>query len=424
MLTMAEIDTLFMDSVEAAVAASLQQHKPLVVYCTGESGDNRWLTSWIAEETSKAIADKCVALKLLKGSEQFGYFEQLFPSVSVPSVYCVSNGQILTIIRGNDGIETFNQNLLECVPGAKTSNTQGKKEPSRDPGFKKTLKEQIAETASQKHQEQLMKQRKIELEERERIIRLVRADKEERRARERAMHQMPVQETREVQDNIKRSLHTDTCTLLIRLTSGHSLTHEFRSKETLNDVRKWLDVNRTDGDTPYSFHRNIPRITFNESQELKTLEQLELTPRSALILKPIELFDGMQGHRVVDAQGPGLLGKVVNGIFSWWGNGESTSIESTVREKTSADQDKSSRPATNHVDDAMSPTSSMYSSPLHSPYLGHLEQNPSELSLPSRCVSPKVYQFVNTQNNDEVKDRSTYNGNNVNLEDKKKNKDE
>nr|CAI6412056.1 CLL_HP1_G0004500.mRNA.1.CDS.1 [Saccharomyces cerevisiae] len=30
--------------------------------------------------------------------------------------------------------------------------------------------------------------------------------------------------------------------------------------ETLNDVRKWVDLNRTDGDCPYSFHRGHSQI--------------------------------------------------------------------------------------------------------------------------------------------------------------------
>ena len=72
------------------------------------------------------------------------------------------------------------------------------------------------------------------------------------------------------------------------MTDGKTLKHEFNSSETLNDVRKWVDLNRTDGDCPYSFHRGIPRVTFKDSDELKTLETLELTPRSALLLKPLE----------------------------------------------------------------------------------------------------------------------------------------
>ena len=78
---------------------------------------------------------------------------------------------------------------------------------------------------------------------------------------------------------------------------------EFKSQDTLIDVRKWLDseveiippaksmpsfaTTAYPYPTGYAFHRPaLPRVTYLEEQESNTLANLDLTPRSALILKP------------------------------------------------------------------------------------------------------------------------------------------
>ncbi|QLQ78455.1 hypothetical protein HG537_0A07020 [Torulaspora globosa] len=215
---------------------------------------------------------------------------------------------------------------------------------------------------------------------------------------------------------------------------------KFDSKVKLNDVRRWVDENRTDADCPYAFHRNIPRITFSESDELKTLEVLDLSPRSALILKPLE-----NAHRrlnVAEAKGPGLLGKVFNGLSSWWaasGRMQNERYQSADRDENCDAVDNQGKPTQRFPDTisennqpldsvassstireeavTASPHSSRINSPLYSASDFHTKHNPSELSLPSRCVTPNVHQFVNAE--DEDNDRFAYNGNNIKLEKKK-----
>lgn len=388
------ISNLFLESVETAVAESLQTNKILVVYNT--EGTDNWLNAWfqIEKKAFSQLKEAAVWLKLLKGSTQFNYFEQIFPNVVVPSIYFVLNGQIKSTIQGeptdnhwNDLLNTLQLNGKIETPIKSSSNVEKEKIPAKKSNDK-PFKEQVQETSQEIYHDKVLKERKADKEERERILKLLQADKEERNA---TKQQGPTLDAKsvEVRDNIKdRSrLHTEKCTLQIRLTNSETLTRTFISKDTLNDVRTWVDINRTDGDHPYAFHRNIPRFTFTESDEMKTLEELELTPRSALILKPLE--NTIKRLNVTDIQQPGLLGKVYTGFSSWWG-GEPQQQDSIPREFSANSNESFPQ-----------------------------RREPSETNLTSRSVTPNVYQLVNADDLDDSQEKSTYNGNNIKLEKKK-----
>lgn len=392
----------FVTSVKDAVDLSLQQKKPLLVYCTADNDD--WLNKWMTEEFGKLLSSKCIILKLVRGEVEYAYFEQIWPSVPNPSICCLKEGKIAGIIEGDcedEADQEGKRNALQAYLGFASS--QSTRQP--DDKSRKTLKEESAQRAARAYQENITKQRKIEKEERERIRQLVKADREEFKAKGRLQSSQEPLALDRVHDNIKdtRQLTAKTCTLQIRLLNGHAICHEFGSKTTLNSVRRWVDENRNDGDAPYIFFRSIPRQSFQESDELKSLSDLQLTPRSALILKPIEMRNN--DMHIVNAQGPGLLGRMYNSVRGWWNSGGSD------------ENDYSFQPATKSSDEATSATSSKYHSPANSPYMRHAD--PSDLSLPSRPVSPNVFQFVNVDDESKDKnDRKTFNGNSVKLEDK------
>lgn len=211
--------------------------------------------------------------------------------------------------------------------------------------------------------------------------------------------------------------------LQIRMTDGKTLKNEFGSSETLNDVRKWVDLNRTDGNGPYSFHRSIPRVTFKDSDELKTLEALELTPRSALLLKPLDTPHSKL--KVTEMEGPGILGRLYKGFSTWWGGNE-YSVSTSQHEGSSGLNHSETRssslrtapPDRFQQENFREPVqSSTYASPLLTPSGTRF---PSETNLTtSRSVSPNVFQFVNNDRQDDPEDPTTFNGNNVHLEKKK-----
>ncbi|SCU89053.1 LAFA_0E15940g1_1 [Lachancea sp. 'fantastica'] len=414
---MSELGLTFESSVNHAVEKSLKENKALVVYCT--PGDDVWLKNWFTKSLGDTIKNKCIALKLLPEAPDFPFFKQICPQVTFPSISCIVEGQIAAVLT-DDNAANNRRTLLKCLklePLASVfEETNGGNNHVELDAI--NSQDQAALRAAQLYQDTIRKQRMIDREERERIIQLVKADREEfqakrRRSVEPCQVDPPASSLDNIHDNIKNpeQLLAKNCTLQIRLLNGHSITHQFDSSNNLDMVRKWVDSNRNDGDAPYVFLRGIPREVFLESDELKTLAALQLTPRSALILKAVESHTNHT--RVVDAQGPGLLGKIYNSISGWWSPENRDHAESSTR--------PSSKASTSQIEDSASLSSSRYVSPANSPRIKHqLGRNPSELSLPSRPVSPNVFQFVNTDDGkDDDVHRKTFNGNSVKLEDKK-----
>ncbi|CAI4947551.1 CRE_collapsed_G0004570.mRNA.1.CDS.1 [Saccharomyces cerevisiae] len=430
------LEALFRDSVEEAINDSIKEGVVLAVYNTAR--DDQWLKSWFKGDdvSLDTLAEHSIWLRLVKDTEQFQLFEQVFPNVVVPSIYLIRAGKIELIIQGED--DRHWEKLLACI-GIKDKKAGESSSRETNPGLareekssrdvhRKNARERIAETTLEIQRREQLKQRKLAEEERERIIRLVRADRAERKALDETHHRtLDDDKPLDVHDYIKdaQKLHSSKCVLQIRMTDGKTLKHEFNSSETLNDVRKWVDLNRTDGDCPYSFHRGIPRVTFKDSDELKTLETLELTPRSALLLKPLETQNS--GLSVTGMEGPSLLGRLYKGFSTWWHNDKDPEVTSQREEtsKPNRHEVRSSTPLSgaassscfqyNNVREPVQ--SSAHASPMLTP---SGTRYPSETNLTtSRSVSPNVFQFVNNDHQEDPEDPTTFNGNNVHLEKKK-----
>lgn len=123
--------------------------------------------------------------------------------------------------------------------------------------------------------------------EKKRVLDLIAADRLERESKRRCGR--AIAGTVELVDKFGRGRHlreTDMCTLQVRFTNGDSVKCAFESGTTLKAVREWLEAFRTDGEVPYVFHRNIPRMDYKPEDELKTLRELDLAPRSILMMRP------------------------------------------------------------------------------------------------------------------------------------------
>lgn len=409
------ISNLFLESVENAVTESLKSNKTLVVY-NNDTADisDQWLNQWfhVNDENVSLLQNAAVWLKLTKGSTQFQYFEQVFPNVVVPSVYLVFNGKINAILQGEPN-ETLWDKLIQSLhvnlntkpsePKEEQKKPQGKPTTVK-PDSSETFKEQVQETTQQVYHDEVLKERKAEREERDRILKLLEADKEERRAAQSNTY-VTEAEPVEVRDNIKdlKRLHTENCVLQIKLTNSETLTRSFKSDDILNEVRTWVDVNRTDGDHPYVFHRSIPRMTFSESDEMKTLEQLELAPRSALILQPLNIAN--KNVKIAQVQQPGLFNRVYTGFSSWLGGAQQSQNEETSMPY---------RPSEYQSEYNNSRSSSRFAS--NNDNNSQVNREQSETNLNSRSVTPNVYQLVNSDDMNDDQENNTYNGNNISLE--------
>ncbi|VVC41568.1 Hypothetical protein CINCED_3A018971 [Cinara cedri] len=77
--------------------------------------------------------------------------------------------------------------------------------------------------------------------------------------------------------------------LQIRLTNGQSIIQAFNVKEMLAAVRVYIELNRSDGDAPFSLMTSFPRKVFTNEDYEKPLEQLGLVPSAVIILtKPVQ----------------------------------------------------------------------------------------------------------------------------------------
>ncbi|CDR45441.1 CYFA0S18e01772g1_1 [Cyberlindnera fabianii] len=459
-----DMTTVFLTSVQTAVGTSMTAGKPLIVYISEPSSDSAWISSVMSGATLALIKDKAVALRLTKETPECQMFEQVFPNTQAPSVFIVRFQVVLDIIHGNVTQDEFHERISKVLdppqsqpqvplstvpttipqsqsphpsaspqqptstpspslnsnqlpPSASASASASQQSAVSEP--RKTLKEQSAEIAAKKYKEEQMRLKQTQREERERIRRLVKADQEERKAQERqrrmshkgdettgntqGVGEISVEQLRE---NIKKNkLEVDSCALSIRLLDGHSLQHVFKATEKLTDVRTWIDANRSDGSTPYAFHRMIPRVTYEASDEEKTLTQLELTPRSALILKPFNSYTEAYTH--ASASQGGIISRVWGGISSFWSqapqnNPTSSSSSSTISDKqqqdgshrvTYQDEHQNQYEHQHHEHEherhtpifpAQSPQSSFYASPLLGPeavFGIELNRQPSHLSI-------------------------------------------
>ncbi|RCK60865.1 UBX domain-containing protein 7 [Candida viswanathii] len=368
------IDHLFSSSVQQAVASTVQLQKPLFVYLTqattDESGDE-FLSRFIDEEITEVLDKNFVLLKLIESTPDFGYFKQLFKVVKLPSFYIVNLGKVEGVVSSETDKNDFlalvqrlasqrtvasstptqsNTPVQDNTPVATSTHTQtstpGQSTPASSPPPPTTrTATSTSETnrrtsmsehdiTAKKYKEQVEKARREKLEEKKRLRALLEADRREQELRRKeevaAARQGSLATGTDTSTIPKSSSSASICFLSIKLFDGSTIKHEFKAEDTLSDVRKWLDseieiiqpassmpsfaTSAYLHPTGYVFHRPVlPRVTYLEEQESNTLKDLELTPRSALILKPT--YDETDPHSPnASGERAGFFGSIVSGV--------------------------------------------------------------------------------------------------------------
>lgn len=92
------------------------------------------------------------------------------------------------------------------------------------------------------------------------------------------------------------------CALQVRLFDGSTIRNRFPSNATLKDVRKWVDEARKDGKEAYTFKvllTPLPSKTIDVAEEDKSLQALELTPSSTLILLRVPKYTSVYSSSAV-----------------------------------------------------------------------------------------------------------------------------
>lgn len=157
--------------------------------------------------------------------------------------------------------------------------------------------------AQTKHAEAIKRKQREAREERERVLKAIEDDKAARKARQaekealrRAAEAAAEAEKKGLPLAPASQLFPSTgrihekCALQVRLLDGSTIRSRFSSRDTLKDVRQWVDGTAELGKTPYTFKilmTPLPSVKLDVTEEGKQLQELGLTPSATLILLPV-----------------------------------------------------------------------------------------------------------------------------------------
>lgn len=534
----APFETSFHSSVLAAVTETLDRSLPLLVYLCRLDPQSRdfyaryFSPSGILNASDHAFINAAyVKLRLVHGSAEFGYFEALFPNLSVPSIYIVNQGQLADIISGLLSQSEFMARLRAAAPSSPLTSTtpHSTNEPPStahsssaaeaplsdevpptdevlstqqpptshphathsttlptNPNLSTEASEQPQhrspsntndrpiktdrEEAVQQHQRQVREMKRRQAEEKQRLRLLLELDRKEIALREKA-NRDTLAGTGAAAHSLLETLLTaapasSSCLLSIKFFDGTSIRHGFSSLQTLVDVRGWLDTESHVEIIPstellpsfasssclqpisYVFHLpEIPRITYSAQDESRSLQDLGLCPRAALILKPIydeqgstDTFPQAASRRAAIFAGVGrALSAIGAALFSFFDYGvmPDQAVEFT-------DSDEEDEHASDlHPQNSPSLNPFAEGSHIRAPLLArtpsllliepHRALAPNPSGIESRPATPnfsRSSRLNRVQGYDDVaKDRKdddateSYNGNTVNLDKKKDDED-
>lgn len=175
-------------------------------------------------------------------------------------------------------------------------------------------------------QQQKKRQQEARLE-RERIVREIEHDKALRREKEGRRKALAkakaegddgagglVNQQLSSESSTPMPIDSKVCAVQVRLFDGSTIRASFTSQSTLScEVRKWVDANRTDGDSPYTFKQitaPLPSRAITISEEEETLQSLGLAPSATLIMIPVHGFTA-----AYDA-GPNMVSQGISAGFN------------------------------------------------------------------------------------------------------------
>lgn len=363
------LDRVFGSSVQEAVQSSLESNKPLFILLSKEDDVSKaFIKKFLFKEENvdegvlQVIKDRYICLKLVDQTNEMGYFREIFKKVILPSFYIVQRGQLLHMITEAMTQEEFHNKLNYNPTGTlAVPATVGSSSLNRLTRTSRTLSEDgntpkkqrlvsasppLGDRSADTKLKNKVLRKNMEAET-ERIRALLKSDQKERDSlkKERSLQKEAKLDTEE---KPKQQRNSDICLLSIRLFNGKALKQDFKSTQTLNDVRSWLDTETNEEiitntssmpsfahslipqPTRYAFHRpSLPRITYSDEQEFKTLVDLELCPRSVLILKPIydekgfsnSYPDGKTANQSIFSSMGSALSKVGNALYSFFDYG-------------------------------------------------------------------------------------------------------
>ncbi|CAH1762584.1 5248_t:CDS:10 [Entrophospora sp. SA101] len=234
----------FTGSVMEAVNLATTKNVIFMVYIYDENEESQQMNNITENSNSaKTIKDKTVALRISRDSEEAIMFVGAVRDY-IPGVVSEENliSRINTVASLNLSIPT-STSLPVSPPVAEKEHeinrrTQGK--------AMQDVYRQQNEAKTKKIADEFAKQKKDEEEAKRRIREQIALDKAEH--------------------------------IYVRLLNGDIVRKKFQSTQTLEDVKTWIEEDRTDGKAPYNLIQNFPHRQFSINDETKSLKELNLCP--------------------------------------------------------------------------------------------------------------------------------------------------
>lgn len=336
--------------IQSGISFALQNGRSVVCFVSDSSSASQlWEQEWLREEdVTRILSESAVVLRIEKNSQEAQQLSAIYPVSEAPALLIMNQGKLVTKLLGHVTKDEFIQSILSSfkpdqqhisnqvdevgstvndqdssphnvatpsdpppVPG---SSPQPSAPPNRDarpkspatpsgsqPSSSNSLKNVQQETYVQRQ----ARQKREALEERQRVRALIEADKRERKSREERRREVSKKEAEQARKetsnvpSISTSIKSDDegtvyrgCSIQCRLLDGSTLRYRFKASDTLKaDVREWVDQNRTDDGTPYTFKLVLtpsPSRALDDADESKTLTEAGLVPSSCLALVPVE----------------------------------------------------------------------------------------------------------------------------------------
>ncbi|QUC19853.1 uncharacterized protein UV8b_04094 [Ustilaginoidea virens] len=380
-------------TLQEGISTAVGQQKLVFCFVTDDNAESEtWEKEFLQDSSLKdVIAKQAVALRLTAGSEEAGYLAQIFPLPKTPTIVIMKHGELKEYIAAGVGKQDFFRRIqtsfnvspplagpslpeasssspprapsLAGVPSTveqsenvrrvledraarqqaakKEADKEAEKQAQQDAAQEKkkaaAAKDeagadapQQAELLKKKQQAELLKKKKQQdSDERQRILRRIQADKEDRRhqAQEREQRKRHSQSSNGQSSSAALTPSPSTSassrsgeftSVQVRLFDGSTIRSRFKTSSPVRHIRNWVDESRTDGRLPYAFKQlltPLPNRPIDDTEEGKSLGDMCLSPSSTLVLVPIPRYASAYDEAV-----PGIRDRLVGfvlAIFAW-----------------------------------------------------------------------------------------------------------
>ena len=394
---------IFGTLVNEAVQESVRREIPLVVALSKEDEDSRSFIDeyMVKNDRLESLASKFVALKLVDKTPEATQFASIFQKLIFPSLYIISKGNLREVITKDVNKDEYLNRLSKLC---EVSDEHIK--PRENATVQNMTNNPVSSSTTTFRPATKIFSTKSQAEETARIKALIEADKRERKSAK-SLKSFCMND-HNPRASLASPVPTNMCALSIKLLDGTTVRHEFKAKQTLNDVRQWLDdesgytilpdtstfpafAATSEHPTSYSFYTpTIPRITYSVTDEFVTLSDLKLCPRSALILKP--LYINRHGSYANGDSGSVLRGtaaalkRLGNAVFSFFDYGVDEALDAVH------DEDIVSTSGHGSDDESVDPHPTLHSLHRRDHRDGSDEDNEVNLNSErmSRSLTPKL----------------------------------